>query len=187
MVDAVDLRFGEDRAERVVDRDRAGAVVADRLFHHHAGVGAGQAMRLQARADAAEQVRADREVEHADPRLVGQFGRQLGPAGVGAEVDAAVTEHLQERFQRRGRARVVGQGLLQGFADAVAVGLVGQGVAGQREDAGPGDDLAVDIAMEQGRQQLAQGQVARAAEDDQIEGRHRRDGGAHGTLRAEGV
>jgi hypothetical protein len=101
MVDAEDLPFGEDMAERVVDRIGAGAVGANRLLDHHAGVGVDQLPRIQPLRRLREQLRRHREVEHAHALLAAHRGAELLPAAVAGQVQALVAQQLEEIGQRR--------------------------------------------------------------------------------------
>ena len=166
MVDAIGLRFVEDAADRIVDLVGAGQVAADRLLQHHARLAAVEVVFAQAVADVDEQFRRGREIEH--PHVIGLFADQRGeriPAFVLARVERAVGDLREE-----GVDLVLGTaGLEQRLADVGAVAVIVQPLAGNADDAAAGRDLAVEEAMEQGGQQLAQGKVARAAENHQVE------------------
>ena len=58
----------------------------------------------------------------------------------------------------------------QGVADLGAVAVVVEAGAGHRDDPGVVGQLALAVAEVEGRQQLAEGQVAGAAEDDEVGG-----------------
>ena len=133
----------------------------------------------QALAHGAEQRRRDGEVEHPHLVGVGERAGQLGPAvlpcpraavDVEADVGQAVDEPVEDRRVELLGADEAGQVA----SDLVAVaGLVEPGSRGG-DDAGGGGQLPVAVAEVEGRQQLADGEVAGAAEDHDVGGR---DGG----------
>ncbi len=63
MVDAEDLVFAENAAQRIVERHGGFQIAADRLFHDDARITGNQAMRLQTGGDIAEERRADGEIK----------------------------------------------------------------------------------------------------------------------------
>src|SRR5690606_34290476 len=67
----------------------------------------------------------------------------------------------------------------QRLAQVGAVAGIVQRLAGDADDAAAGRDLAVEETVEQRRQQLAQGKVAGAAEDHQVERFDRLGGSSH--------
>ncbi len=94
---------------------------------------------------------------------------ELLPALVLGRVQRVVAELLQEGGQLGLERLVVAGRALQGVAHLGAVVGVGLLVAGHADDPAVLADLAVGIAAQQAGQQLAQGQVAGASEDHQIE------------------
>ena len=103
VVDPIDALLGEHLADRVVDGARAGQALADRLFHHHAAVGARQPVLPELLADRAEQVRPGGQVEHPDAlRGVRQGLAQFLPAGLAGDVHRHVGQPLEEAVDRRG-------------------------------------------------------------------------------------
>ena len=61
--------------------------------------------------------------------------------------------------------------------------FTGHGAAGRADNAGRKRNLALQIPVEKGRQQLALGQVAGGAKDDEIEDFDRNSSGGHILLR----
>ncbi len=180
MVDAESLALAEGAAYRVVDGGGGGEAAAHRLLDHHPRLAGVEADFGEAAADRREQVRRGGEVEHPHPLAAfAQGGGEFAPAGVLGGVERAVVEHRQEALDQGRQARLVIQVFDEGRPHLVAVVLGGDRLAGHAGDARAGLDLRIGMAAEQGRQQLAQSQVAGAAEDDQIEGIHRFDRRAH--------
>ncbi len=182
VVDPEDLVLLEHRADRVVDLAGGGQVVAERLLEHQARGGGDQAVRGEPLADPAEQRRADGEVEHPDAVADRELLDQRGPARLVVDVEADVGEPVDEPLDRGPVVLGVELGgaheARQLAADLVAVaGLVEAG-AGDRDDAGLRRQLAVAVAEVEGGEELADGQVAGAAEDDEVAGR---DGSGRGT------
>ena len=161
--------LGEMRADRVVDRARRGQALADRLFHHHARPSADQPGGAEAVADRPEQLGRGGEVEHPHRRRAArpEQPRQFGPA--------------RRRRRRRPGCSGAGRG------SAPRVGLVRrpsphdrgagerrgtprrEGPARHPDDARPLRQLPGGVAVAKGRQQLAPGEVAGGAEDDEVE------------------
>jgi hypothetical protein len=175
VVDAQRLRLGEHRAHDAVDLERARQVVAERLLEHHAHLRAVQADGAELLADDREQIGAGGQVEHdgvgatrVQPVL--EAGVVLGLR----QVHAPVVQQLGEARELL-VARPLGRlDLGEALADEGAVGVVAALVARHRQDAaaavGADRQLAVPEGLEQRRHQLAPGQVAGAAEEDEVEG-----------------
>ena len=182
VVDPEDLVLLEHGADRVVDLAGRGQVVAERLLEHQARGGRHQAVLGEPLADPAEQRRADRQVEHPDPVADRELLDEGRPARLVVDVEADVGQPVDEPLD--GGAVVLGVQLGgpheagELAADLVAVaGLVETG-AGDRDDAGLRRQLAVAVAEVEGGEELADGQVAGAAEDDEVAGRDGSGGGA---------
>ena len=92
MVDAEDRRLREDGADRVVDRRRAFAVVADRLLDDDARPFGGEPVGADPLGDRAEQIGAGREVIGARPFVLAELGLQVLPAVVAGGVDGDIVE-----------------------------------------------------------------------------------------------
>ena len=80
------------------------------------------------------------------------------------------------------RVDVVRQVFFQRLAHEGDEVLTGQVLAGRSDDAAVRAELAVDLPVEQGRQQLAPREVAGAAENDQVEGLYGSELGHGGSL-----
>src|SRR5690606_15066065 len=81
VVDAIDLIFGEDLADFVVDLDRRLQIVAGRLFDHHARIAPVGAAIGDVFAGRTEQIGCDGEIEGAGPlRVVTQLAGEIAPA-----------------------------------------------------------------------------------------------------------
>ena len=186
VVDAEDLRLVEDRADGVVDRLRRGEVVPDRLLQHDPGHLVDQAVLGQACRDGAEEAGCAGQV--VDPDAAGvDVPEPLGeraPVGL-VDVDADVLEAGDELFGRLGVEVGGGHEAGQLAADLVAVAVVVEACSRRGDDADVGGQLPVAVALVEGGQQLADGEVAGAAEDDDVAGSER--GGSHeGSLRKGG-
>src|SRR6185369_1959251 len=159
----------EEFADAVVDLRRRGAVVAERLLQHDARSRCDQRLLRESFGNRREQIRAGRKEERPHPlRLWTQQLREPHEVAVGLCVDAHVLEVLGEQLPFlliEGAAEVrfaTGSYLLQPF-------LAAELAAGGADDAGRADDLAGAAAPIQGRQELAHGEVASTAEQDEIE------------------
>ena len=93
--------------------------------------------------------------------------RQRRPAGVGAGVGGDVAEAAEEA--RRACARRSRRPRRHGLAGQVAEFVVGEPAAGDADDARPVGHLPGGVAVVERRQQLAAGEVAGGAEDDEVE------------------
>ena len=154
---------------------RARQVVAERLLEDDADVRPVQAGRAELGADDREQVRAGGE-EHDDDvgrRSAADRRREpvLEPRVVARlrEIEAQVVEQGGEAIELV-VARALG---VFDFGEAVldpgAVGVVGEVLARDGEDAAAFGQLAVTPGLEQRRHQLSPGQVAGAAEENEVE------------------
>ncbi len=170
VIDAEDLPLGEYRAELVIDALRRGAVDADRLFHDDARGGRHQRVRGEFCRDHAEQIRCGGQVEAADLlRAAAEKVPEIRPARIALRVDADVVDRGEEGvdFVRLG-AGGAGEAE-QGVTDGGAVGLAGHRAPRGADDPAVGAELPVAKPVEQGREDLAVGEVARAAENHEVE------------------
>nr|WP_246355089.1 hypothetical protein [Nocardioides ungokensis] len=182
VVDAEDLRLREDAADRVVDRLGGGEVVPDRLLQHDPGALVDDADLVEASADVAEERRRDGEVEDAHGLLrAGPLLEEgveavpvVGPLGVEHEV----AQPAEEAVHRDG-VEVVGRDERgQGVADLGPPAVVVEVGARDAQDPGVVGQLALEVAVVERRQELAQRQVSRPAEDGEVtRGRDRVGGG----------
>jgi hypothetical protein len=184
VVDAVDLALGEVAGHFVVDGARRGQVVAQRFFEHHARVGVDQALRGQFGADGREQVGRGREVINTlgRARAAGaQRGETLGPGRVhGGEV-----QPRQKTAPGGWIVGVVGNERAGTLGDEGRVVRRGPGLAAHAHDARLGRQSAVQVGHVERGDQLAQRQVAGAAEDDEVQGQGG-GGGGHSVFRSRG-
>ena len=120
----------------------------------------------------------DGEVEHADPVGVVEPSRRGSDQPASCSMSMLTWVRRARKRSRVGVVELVGAHEARELAaDLVAVAGVVEAGAGQGDDAGLGGQLAVAVAQVEGGQQLADGQVAGAAEDDEVGGR---DGGGCG-------
>ncbi len=130
-------------------------------------------------ADRAEQCGRDREVEDADDVLAGgallEPGVQLVPGPDVLDVEGHVME-ATEQAAYDGVAQLVGRDVLgEGLLDQGPVAVVVDLGARDADDPEAVGQLPVAVAEVEGGQQLAEGEVAGAAEDGEVT---RLDGGA---------
>ena len=168
MVDAIDRRFLDHRADFVVDPPRRGEVGADRLFDHQARERRNETLLDQAPRDRPEELGRCGEIDDAHIGVaaferVGKPGPALLALGIQRHMAQPRQEPLPERLlvRRQFRAQIV--------FDEFAVGRVVEAFARNGDDPRLGRDLAVGVAMPKGGQQFARGEVARSAEHDAIE------------------
>ncbi|MNQ77652.1 hypothetical protein D3C85_925360 [compost metagenome] len=171
MIDAEHPRLVEYRTDRRVDRLRRRQRVADRFLQHDARVGSGQAGDLQVRGDLLEQVGRGGQV--VDPHALTGGAQVLAQA---AEIGALAGVH-GEIVEARGEALpgvVVEVGARHlGATAAFGEGLVGGAAvlaARQGEDAHVGMQPTDAVQVVERRQQLVQGQIARAAKHQHVTG-----------------
>ncbi len=169
MVDAEDLLLVEDRADLVVQRARRRQVPSDRLLHHDAGIGRNQAVFLQIAGDIAEQSWRDGEIEHADcfvaaDRLF-QLRKTVAVLGIHRNIRQPGEEPLDLIADRVFGLYVLGD-RLAGEGAKLVVAHLGARCA---DDSGRFGKLAGALAVVERRQELALGEVAGAAKNDEIE------------------
>ena len=178
MVDAEDVLLQEHRAERVVDRVRALAVAADRLLDDDARVRAREPLLADALGDGREQVGAGGEVEGADLLAVAEQLLEPFPALFAGGVERAIVDARQERVHRLVAVLGVAE-LDQRLAHGLLEILAREFAPRDADDAGGVGELAALVAVEQRREQLAIGEIAGAAEHDEVEGIDLDDLGSH--------
>jgi hypothetical protein len=161
VVDAEDAALVEGGVDRGVQRAGRGEVGAERLLEDDAGAPR-EAGGAEHRDDLAARGRRDGEVE--EPPVTGpELG--LGTCdGVGQRVVRHVGERAGEGLPRR-RAAQAARGLDR-LARVHAEGLVGQRAARRADDPVATRQQAGLREAEEARQQLAAGEIARAAEQD---------------------
>ena len=103
VVDAVDLLFAEDAADRVVDLARGLQIVSDRLLQHHAGLRRDKLRCGQVGADRREQAWGGGQIEHAYGGSVREQGRKAGEARRIRRVYRRIPDARTEAFQRTRR------------------------------------------------------------------------------------
>jgi hypothetical protein len=143
-----------------------------------------EAAFAQTLADRHEDVGTRREIEHADPlRRGADRGREFVPAGVLARIERVVGNQFEKTLQGR-FGQIVAERLDHRRAYAGMVFGFAERIARNADQAAAGLDLAVGKAVIQRGQQLAHGEIAGAAENDEIEGVDLAGGCSHGTLLA---
>ena len=156
------------RAHGFVHRQRRGQALADRLFHHHAGAVARQAGVVEPVAYRPEQLGRGGEVEH--PAQAGIFVQAFGqrrPARVVGGVGGGAAEAGEEALER-GRLDRLALGAHRLAGEGAEV-VVGERAARGSEDTRAIGDLPRRVAVVKGGQQLALGEVASGAEDNEVE------------------
>ena len=117
----------------------------------------------------AEQVGAGRQIEGADALVGPEQGLEIAPAGVARRVGGDIVEAGEEALERRPGVVVDGgefhQRVLHARAELAAIEMP----ARHADDPGRLGELVAALAVEQRGIELAVGQVAGAAEDDEIE------------------
>ena len=180
VVDPIDLLLGEDLADLVVDGAGGDEIVADRLLQHDSGRLGHQTSGAEPTGERAEKLGRGREIEDAGTLLVLAQGLgEVGPTGVVGGVQGNVAKELEEFLQRLAVAQLRVDMLLDGLADHLPVGVVLEDPPRGAEDAAALRHLAVAEPPEQRGQELALGEIARAAEDDDVERLDRNDAWRH--------
>ncbi len=177
MVDAEDVLFQEHRAQRVVDRRRALPVVADRLLDDDARARRGQSLRADALGDGREQIGAGGEIIGAHALVAVHQRLELAPALLAGRVERLVADARQEFLDRL--AAVGLAEFPQGVAHAVLKLGARHLAARDADDARRVGELVDLLAVIERRKQLAVGEVAGAAENDEVEGIDLDDLGSH--------
>jgi len=177
MVDAEDLRFPEMLAQVGIELARGVEIASERLFDDHAAVAVGRLPQQSGLAELgrgfAEKGRRDREIENGIAPGNGSFRPdefQFLPDGCECgrivEVAAHVKAPADKPLPLRGINRAEGE-IPYVLAQLSAEGLVvarGDGHAEHGESLG---QEAEATQVEQGRDELAFGQVARCPENDE--------------------
>ena len=151
VVDAEDLGFLEDRADRVVDGLCRGQVLADRLLQDHPRRFIDQVVGGQMFGDRAEQARRAGQVVHPDLARVGrQQSGQLTPVrGVG-EINARVLQTGKKTVNDLIVEDVCGDESAQLAAHFVAVARLVEAGTRRGDDAGVRRELAIPVAQVKG-------------------------------------
>ena len=151
-------------------------VVADRLLEHDARERRDDAVRFQALAHGAVDVRRCREIEHAHALDgIRQPLAQIVPSVIRSGVDLHIGEAAAEAGEHIRVAVRSGHELVDRLLRMLAEILVRKLGPGRADDAALRRHLAVAKAVIERRQQLAAGKIARGAEYHGIEGRDRDD------------
>ena len=181
MIDAENLMLFEHGADGIVDGMGRGEVVAQRLLQHHAGLRRQHAAAGEPLADRPEQIGRRRQIEDSHP--LGSFRQTFGqrrPAGIGSHIHGHIVDAAQIAVDA-GRIQIGGgHELVEGFAHPRHEGIAVQRAAGGADDAALGRQLPVAMAVIEAWQDLAHGEIAGAAEHDEIEGRDGNELCAHG-------
>jgi hypothetical protein len=142
--------------------------VPEWLFQHHARLRIHQARAVQVGADGSEQGGRGGQVVHAvgaRTQRGGQAGVVLGARGVQAHVHQAFDETAPGAGVQLGRGDEGAHLVVDEGGEGGAV----PGVAPQGHDARVLGQCLVQVRHVEGRQQLAHREIARAAEDDEVE------------------
>ena len=171
VVDAERPVLGEGLRDRVVDLDVGGEVVADRLLDHDAVGRAGQAHRLQVRADGAEDGRARGEIEHHLVRAAA-FEMRAQPlevvprVRVHADIGDARGEAVEGRLVEA-VADALGDPAAHGLAEVLVRPVRPRGA----DDALPVRQEALRVEVVEAREQHPAREIAGRAEEDEGAGR----------------
>ena len=183
MIDPVDLLLVEHLADGGVDRLRGPEILAERLLQDDAGARRDEVVGLELVGDDLEQFRRGGEIEGAHPvEPIGDQALQRAPAGIASRIDLRVVDAPEEAPERRVVQPLFGDEGAQRLLDQVAEGRAGQVLAGDADDARRIGELIVALAHEQRREQLAVGEIPRAAEHDDVERIDGDDPACHGQL-----
>ena len=116
-----------------------------------------------------EQIRAGRKIKRANPLVGPQQGLEVRPAGVAGSVRGDIVDAGEKTFERRSRVVVDGGEFHQRFFHGGAKLAAIEMPARDADDPGRVGELFAALAVKQRRIEFAVGQVAGAAEDDEIE------------------
>ena len=144
--------------------------MAQRLFQHDAGVGRVQARSTELLTGRGEQVGRGRQIQHHRVRAACAQGlREAFVVGGLGQIHAQVLQQLRELLELFALGALVGLDRVEAAGDQRAVGLVAQIIACDAQNAPARWQRAVSPGLKKGGQQLAPGQVAGAAKQNQIE------------------
>ena len=180
VIDTIDLALFENSANLIVDGLGAFEIHADRLFENDTARWRGQAFRFEPCGHLAEKFGSGGQIKNPDTilRHVEMAANGL-PTAITGDVERnivqAVEKPLLDEWIVIGGAHMLGERLL----DPRAIGLIIEFLAGGADDTRLGRELTVTVAMIEGRHQLAHGEIAGAAKNEQFERRDRDDLGAH--------
>ena len=170
MVDAEDLVLVEHPADGVVELHGRRQVPADRLLDDDPRLLGDQSVIAHAFGNMAEEARPHGEVEGADAlRVLVEQRLQVLPAAIGRGVDRDIAEPLEEGLDVGPAAFAGVEVLFERLAREAAIVVIAHLRARCADDARRVGQLPRDLAMEEGRQELAFRQVAGAAKDDVVE------------------
>ncbi len=180
VVDAEHAGFVEHPADGLVDRPRRVQRMAQRLLQHDARLRPGQAGDGEVLRDGREQARRGGQVVHQHAALAAlEVPRQAAEVGALRGVHGEVVEALGEAAPGFG-----GEVAARHLRPAVALGEgeeggVVQRAAGEGEDPRIGRQAVLPVQAIERRKQLVQGQVASAAEDQDVAGTGKTKAGGH--------
>jgi len=168
VVHAIDAVLVEHLGHAVVDRRRAGQVLADRLFQHHPGACVGGAVCTECVARRhVEARRGAQVVEHVAVAQVGHPGRERLHGGRVVDAGGGVVQP----FQQAAKGGVVAfdgrDAFVDRIGDQVGEGLAVEVAARAAEDAQAGRQQVLRLQAVQRGQQHALREVAGGAEDGQ--------------------
>src|SRR6202035_1875821 len=175
MIDAENLPFGKNRANRVVDERGRNAVLADRLLDDDARGRGDERMRGESLGDRPEMIRICREVERARARgIIIELIAEEIPPRLRVNVETDIMDQFEEALNRF-VARGGGAELLQRMGDRDPIGGVIQGPPRHANDPGRLRELRIEKTVKQRGKELAVREIAGATEDHQIEGSYLND------------
>ena len=170
MIDAKELPFGKDRADRGVDGLRTRTVVAERLFQHHARQRRDEPVTGEALADGSEQPRGGGQIKHSYAGVaLREPVRERGEAGRVGAVHGQVVDSRAELGPGCIVQIIGGDELPAVVAEQRQIVVATERAAREAKDAPARRLTVVAKGVVQGRQQFALGQIARGAEEDQVE------------------
>ena len=170
MVDAEDLPFGQRLAHGQVDGAVGGQVVAKRFLQHHPRARAVEVGRRDLLDHLREELRRGGHIhQHGVGVALLQKVGQLGVVARLRQIHAQVIQQRGEPLEFLGRGPFGTFHGLEARLNQLAVLVVVEIVARHADDAPALGQAAMTEGLEQGRHQLAPGQVAGAAEQNEIE------------------
>ncbi len=185
VVDAENLLFAEDLADRVVELRRGSEVAADRLLDDDAGVPRDKLVIADLFGNVAENRRPDGEIEGTGTILaLFQELLQIVPALLGLGVDGDVIETRGEFLDFRLVELPGLQVFFQGVAREPAVFVMGKARARCADDPRRFRELTFHLTVIKCRQQLALRKIAGAPEHHIVKRFDGNDLAAHGMSRS---
>ena len=169
VVDTEHLPLGQHLPHRLVDGPVGRQVMAQGFFQHHAHIRAVEPHRRDLLHDAGEQAGGGGQVHHHRICVTGsQQLRQLGVVVRPGQVHGQKMQHGREALELFRAGPLGAFDRIEARVDQRAVLVVVQRVAAHANDASPFRQAAVAEGLEQGRHQLAPGQVAGASKQDKV-------------------